>query len=835
MYVAPTVGGRWYCCQSCGFKGDSIELYCAAHKLPDIRDAVFELIAKRILPLTREQAPIEVVNRYIISYVEERKRFADLFADAQISMAELDRATLSLLDQHHLWSGYQAGHWHKRLSQFIGVLHPARVRAHGFKMSRNPDFSRVIICPFYDIPGRICAVKMLGYNGASRHERAKFVTTRDDGLMMLDSLDIHNNEVLAVPDVIFALQLQRKQFNRTKEPLKLVVYGNETTRAWQSVSATRVVYWSYEDDDYWTFKQALQHPRAHITNHPRFADRAEYVSRTSLAKILSAFHDYSKPWEEALKRVILEGEHWQVSDFVINMKLSASDLQRVYEVCSPSELHRVRRALGEVPFDRFVNVANMRISESDDGWWIMNQDTRELGCSAIIRLDSAIHVPDSDENYYEGTVISKGKQVQFRERMDTIEKQTSVWLRNLMMRNGLGPPTVQRRLARHLIDIAKQFQEPQFVQRSGRVGWNPDLQGFVFPNFTIRYGGIDESSRALVYDKSVPAANITAVPPTSGEWDLMLDNTPEAAAIWAGLACFMTNMIAPILSAPQLAAGFIGASGSVARAVGQHLATELGMLRLQLLKPNSVLDTRVEKEQAHGYPLWLDLLSAKRPITSHFEANSSGNFMINLLEGEAIALGIGDKWAFVNAPMIANQSRKLPSLRGVMRYLAWIQSQSFTLQPSTSLHASILHSLSEWATAELSIVDFDVFKTAGMMLWAPDRFGVDQRMIHLIYWLISNGKLKLTMGSFYEGFKSGAIPSNRSVLVDQEAGKVFVSLAELRKTIGKTKLPSPNLDEAVRCALAAQSVLGFEMGNDCFVVSHKYWSDELARWRQLRL
>ena len=835
MYVAPTVGGRWYYCQSCGFRGDSIELYCEAHKLPDIRDAVFELLGKRILPLTREQTPLETVNKYVISYVQERKRFTDLFRTAQEGLAELDTTALALLDHHHLWLGYNAGHWHKHISKFVGLLHPETVRAYGFKMSRKSAFGRVLVCPFYDIPGRICAVKFYGFRGAVQTERAKFIAVTDDGLMMLDSLQLHNDSVIAMDDPIFALQLQRKQFNITNKPLNMVVYGSETSRAWQSVSARRVVFWDQEPEDYWTFKQALQHPRAYVTHHPQFIDQAEFVSKKSLSLILDTLHNGAKPWAEAMKRVILEGEHWKISDFVINMKLSAPDLQRIYDTCTPAEKQHVRRALGEVPFDRFVNVAGMRISESDDGWWIVNQDNRELGCSVIIRLDSAIHVPDSDENYYEGTIISRGKQIQFRERMDTIEKQTAIWLRNLMMRNGLGPPTVQRKVKAHLIEIAKQFQEPQYVQRSGRVGWNAELQGFVFPNFTIRYGSIDESNRALVYDKNVPAANVMPVPPSSGEWDLMLDDTAEAAALWAGLSCFMTNMIAPILSAPQLAVGFVGGSGSVARVVGKHLASELGMIQLQIQKPNSMIDYRLPKEQAHGYPVWIDLSVMKRPVTSHFEANSSGNFMLDMSEGEATALGVGDQWAFVNAPVVANQSRKLPSLRGVMRYLVWLQSQSFVLQPASSLHESVLQSLNEWATADLNAVDHNVFKRAESMLWGPGRFNIDRRMLHLVFWLVSNGRLKLAMEPFYATFSGGSMPTKKGVLVDQAAGKVFINLLELGNVIRTSKLPSPDLDEAVRHALTDKQTTGFELGNDCFVVSHKYWSDELTRWRQLRL
>jgi hypothetical protein len=79
------------------------------------------------------------------------------------------------------------------------------------------------------------------------------------------------------------------------------------------------------------------------------------------------------------------------------------------------------------------------------------------------------------------------------------------------------------------------------------------------------------------------------------------------------------------------------------------------------------------------------------------------------------------------------------------------------------------------------------------------------------------------------------MPSKKGVLVDQVAEKAFVNLAELRAAIRKAKLPSPNIDEAIRRALSAKQAMGFELNNDCFVVSHKYWSDELTKWRQLRL
>jgi hypothetical protein len=831
VFIVPLAGGRWYYCRECGFGGDSIELYHRVHNLPDIRDAIFEMLAKKLLPLTRDQVQLETANSYISAYITKRKGFEALFKQGQENLNDVGSQGLALLHEYHLWGGYRAGHWHKHISQFVGLVHPKEARAHGFSIPRTAAFRRLLVMPSYDIPGRICALTFFGFKGSFIREHVEF--NDDDGLMMLDVLPLYNESVITMTDPIFALQLQRRQFNRTRNPLPILVHGAGTSRAWGAVRSRRVIFWD-RNVDYWLYKQAMKHPQAHIAIRPKFADRAAYLDKNPLPVVLERFHKSAQSWGHAMRDLILDGEHWKVTDFVLNLDMTEQDKQRIKEVCTPAQKERVDRALGEVPLDRFVYAGGMRISESDDRWWIVDKDHRELGCSAIIRLDSAIHIPDVDQNYYEGVVVSKGKQIRFCEKMDVIEKKTAVWLRDLMMRNGLPPPTVQSKLKTQLIAIAKQFQEPRYVQRSGKVGWNAELQGFVFPNFTVRFGAIDESNRAMVYDTKVPGANLHAGSIADGDWDDVLEDRPESAAVWAGLACFMTNLVAPVISAAPSATGFIGGSGSVARIIGRHIVTEMDMVLLETKKPRLSLNEIMEHEQAHGYPLWLDITMAKRNIMTQLSASSGGNFMMDLLEGEATALAVGEQWVFVRAPMIANQSRKLPSLSGIVRYLAWLQNNSFTLQPADSLHMSFLQSLREWADADIGLVKQDVFRSAEQMLVTPYRSSMEQRLLHLVFWLQMNGNMKMLEQSFYAEFKAGIMAPCRHILVDPVAQKVYVSMQGLGNGIRSAKLPAPDLDAAIQEAMAAGAVVGFEMGTECFVVNYPYWAAELKKWMQLR-
>lgn len=838
MYVSPIDGGRWYTCASCGFKGDSIEFYQKAHNLSDIRDAIMELSVRSILPMPKEELSVDIINKYIETYVNRRKMFDSLIAESRDKLANLEPKRLDLLQAFHLWDGFRKGAWHTRIAQFVGIGDLAMLVTRGLAFPFK-GFTNYLLLPYYDVPGRISSLLLLNKHGKKfRIYTNPEGTLTDDGLMMIDLLDTHNDTVIAVRDPIFAMHIQRRVYNISDTPTKMLVYDSQTNRAWQSIHARRLIFWEQENNID-VYSQSIKHPRAYVATRPGFEDfdLRRYLKNMSVAEILNRLERSAKPWGMAMKEFLLNGEFWQISETIKQLQLSAADIQRIYDACSPVEKARITQLFGDASIGRYITIGNMKIVESEDGWWILRGNERELGCNATIRLDTLVHTVDTDENIYEGVVSFKNERIKFRTPVAVIEKNAAEWLRGLMMQH-VGVLKLSRSIQQHIIEIAKQFHDPQYVRRIGKIGWHAPLQTFVFPNFSIKGGQFDDKTHAMVLDsadKDVPAANLFIAEPKDGDWDLLLNDVPEYAAVWAGLACFMSSLLSPIVGTAPSPVAFVGGYGSVANVIGAHLVSELGIVTVRPDRPYNPLVEMPEWNKRHDYPVWLDLSEKNRKSTHFLRAIDGGNFMTHLSEAEAAAVSVGESWVCVNAPSIMPQRSRLPSLRGALAFLGWMQSNNFDLPAATSFQQCVLSALSRWASGKLDAMNSEVFISASKMLRTTDIESLERRLLHLIFFMVANQRLKITHAPFYDTFRAGATPSSRThLLIDDDAEKFYVNLRLVMSIVDRTRLPHPDYDAAIRAFASVASTAGFEQCVDGFILDQKYWDSEVAKWRKTK-
>jgi len=840
VYVSPLAGGRWYNCRFCHFSGDSIELYQAGHGLKTPQDAVVELDRGNLLNVQTELSHA-VVRSYVSYYIARRRKFTDFLERAQKQAIDVHRAWLEIMQQNHIWQAYSPTEWHQELGRFVGGATKKDLEALALEVNIPQGFSHFIVCPFYDVPGRLASLYLLGRRQNLRVNLQEREAEREDGLMMLDANELHDDIVIALDDPIIALQMQRKNFADDSVPLKLVVYGQHTIKAWQSLSARRIIFWN-EEQGVDLFMQARKHPRAYIARRPQSTNIYDLMQWKSLPVLLKAFRDSSVPWLEALKDFILEKPNDEVLETVRRLELTAYEMSRMLEICTADERARVQAILGDKPPDRYVHIAKMRVVEADGAWWIIRKNQRELGCNAVIRIDKAKHAKDSSTNIYEGTVIANGKTVRFNDDMEDVEKKPLDWLRKKMMEGGLGVPVVQNSLKSHLITIAKQFHEPVYVQGFSRVGWYSEEQAFIFPNFSIMDGRITDSAYAMsTLHSRIPAAHVYPLSYSEGDWDEALKKTPENAALWAGLASVMSNIVAPVVGVEPQMVGFVGGMGSTARVIGQHIASELGLVDINT---NRTLTGRnasswrdvVKATDKHSYPVWVEIDPSNVQFYRRMSAADRYNAVLQLPESAATALAVGEAWVFVIAKGIMAQRQALPKLHGAMRYLAWLQGRGFQLPSATNLQHSVLQSLAEWADEELNALSLDVFSDAEKLLWTADAGGLERRLMWLIFWLRESQQLSIEQDLFYDTFEQSASiaslkqPWRKKILgvVDIEKRKVYVYAATLKRALANH--PSPCLDEAIQALAADAARTGFEPGGDGFLVDLDYWNAEAKRW-----
>lgn len=798
----------------------------------DIHSAVLELSKQQILPLTAGELTRDCVSDYASYYIDRRKKFQAFFEKARDQVMHIRSEWLKLFQMHQLWIGRSVpSEWSATLGRFIGCATYRDLREAGLELpTKMPNF---FVCPYYDVPGRIVSFLLIGKN--KMHRIRLWDHQDDDGLMMLDAAGLLDDVVLAVRDPLFALQLQRRNFVCDTKPLKIVVYGSTTDKSWMSIYARRIIFWDHSLN-FTMFHQSKKHARAYIAQKPQFSDTYEYLRHTTVPKVMSMITESAVPWSEAMKQYILtHDDHGEIYDMIRSLDLTAYDMSRIYELCNSMELDMVKQVVGEKPIEQVVYVNKQRIVEADGAWFIVRDSHRELMCNAIIRIARAIHAQDSGVDQYEGTITANGKTVRFQDDIDTVERRPAEWLRKTMMAGGLGVPMLQRVMSRHIIEIAKQFCPPVYAQGYSRIGWYADQQAFIFPNFSIREGKLDDTLYAM--GTKLPASNLTAEPLTHGEWDEALKPSDENAVLWAGLACFMSNLIAPVIGAAESPVAFVGGVGSVASVVGRHVAKELDMpvfnhQRLVKKQPAYALqDVRKESER-HGYPIWIDFDLQATNVLSRLSATDRVNIVTQFAKPQAMALAVGDSWVFVHGPGVISQRRGLPKLRGIMRFIAWLQARGFQLDPASNLPSSVLMALSNWADEELHALELTVFEQAMRVIQTPDAGALDRKLLQLIFWICEDQKMRIDHEFVYPDFQrrgTAAVSSqNTLIIIDDAHDKVFIHEPALIKAL-KT-YPKPDTETAVKELAVNSSRNGFESGSNGFILDLQYWNSEAKRW-----
>ena len=829
-------GGKWHFCRFCNFAGDTIELYQAANGIKSVREAVHDLVERELLKKDEGDPTSEDINIYLKSYVKQRARVRELFRRMQEQVVTWRSEWADIMHAYNLWGGSSVSAWHRMLGRFIGGATKNDWRAAGLLSVVPRGFGSALVVPFYDVPGRISSFLLISKRGTARVYPDEFSVIPEDGLMMLDTLTINDDEpAYATSDPIIALQLQGRSFSCDNRPLKLVVYGPNTNMAWRSVTARRLIFW--DEFGYHLFEQARHYPRANVARRPLFRSRNDVFRAYGLPAILAAFNKQTYTWAEAMRDFILTEDAALVSDVLTELKLEAHERNKIYEVTGPKKRGKLRDRLSEMPVTTSVVIDKVRIEENDDGWWAIYKRSRELVSNVVIRIHEAIHIEGSDQNRYKGTLHVDGKTVEFEGDMKLIEKTTFDWLQAEMMKNGLGVPSGTKRFRNKLIEIAKRFLQPQFVQRFDALGWDAEDQRFIFPNFSVKDGKLDNSTCGTgEKSKSMPAVNLTMDPLSHGDWDVLLVDEPWWAMTWATLACFMTNLVSPILGFVPQTIGLIGGMGSAANVMGRHLAKELGML--------SVVDGKVrsrdlwifveEELKKHSYPVWVAIDDMAR-FSKFVKHSDQYNAMASIPYMTAAALMVGESWVFVNAPQIVPQRKSLPKLTGVMRFLSWWQAHGFESPIGTSPQGCVLQKLKEWADEELKALDLNVFESANKILCTSELLGLDRRLLWLIFAIREQLSVKLIDREFYRDFLPGMQPQvgpSYFMATDNDTQHVYVAGVHLRRSIGR--LPGVALDAAVQALAANASQNGFEPAADGFVLDKPYLEAEERRWRRWR-
>ena len=488
MYVHDDIatGGEWYSCCDCRRHGDMIEL------LGEVWDSspeqvIYELKQRQLLPdeSVADPAPI---REYEDSTRALRQRAENLWRTAQSQLAQQPQlATRQCLHTFSLRLSLSADHWAAGPSQVVGLATREQVESVLGKKAfagKGKGWDRVIICPTFDQPGRICGFYMVGEdpdNNPQRHQRLYRPLAAkgkqppyEGGLAGLEALWYAQGtqSVVAVSDWYEGIKLQLRHFQHHLKPLPLVIWQDDgrhvTRQAWDALSMRRIIFWSDRvDENFWRQVVGVDGwvHGAQVSFRPLSRGRHREGGRWMRPhEAIQRSRELAVPWPNELSKLLRSEERVDATALLERLEGAGQDVNHLLRQCEPQVRKRLQKE--RVPPRRSVAIEGSTILEQQDGWFrIDSRGRRARICSARCRVSHAVRDPRNGKLYYRGLIWQGGDEGHFIEPAETLEQVTFGYVvQQTAVDQGVGYVHVSSRWKRVLFDIAVGFHEPEYVE-----------------------------------------------------------------------------------------------------------------------------------------------------------------------------------------------------------------------------------------------------------------------------------------------------------------------------------------------------------------------------------
>ncbi len=823
-------------CRNCSFSGDSIELYGLVHRNSNLETAVDSAVHEGIF--TGEQTafqPAAVLN-YVNSYPRKRQQVDLAWKKLRANLGQnVQPELLHRVQKLNLWGNWNRGR--NGLAQFMGGGSCYEINtAFGKELLPKNGFKTALALTYQDVPGRISMLHFIG-----DHDNILFkpvmpgntTANPEGGLGMLDLLDSNEDEVIAIGDAIFALQLQRRHTVDSTEPLKIVFYNDTTERSWESVSARKIIFWAPEID--WRiFNQARLAKNGFISTRPQIENTREeqnaFLARYPAFEVVRLMKQAAKPWMEFFSLWALDAFQKEslVRETVNRLNLSSTERQQIIELTPRCGRVRLDHMLSSAAVaGRTIVVNNRNLVEKTHGWFLKSDKHEEQILDVSIRLFREITDPESEKVYWHGGIVHAARMVEFVTLLDEIETDPVRWMRSVMVKAGFGVPQLNPNWKRHFVYILKNLNAPKQVTLSTRLGIQ--LDGSIkLPTFSIVEGKCIEEENFL---DPVSTPGLCLRPPLDRMARSGDEHNELRTAVLCGFVSLVHGWLSGLREMPVSPTIFVGPLGSVAHAAVRHLSKTLGLPRKELRfawHPNfQRIETCARMNmpscvETHGYGLLRDF---PNPLNEMMFLQAD--------RVEATALVAGGNWLQVKAGAINRETRPLPPADDLLNYLIDLQLRSFELDPGCDLLETLIADFCKWYQGYLGPQEL-LEPAMRQMLCAPPQPA--DALLDICFYLKQAGKITISLDDLKHFLKNGAVDDRRvqfaGIVYSKVHSAVYVSRGKVVASLLRDRLPTVDFVHATR-DLAQRRLNVPEMNTPYgWLIQKEYWDERLALWQK---
>lgn len=519
------LGGEWTSCGLCKFAGDFIELAAQKWQMA-IPEALAQLSCTGMLKISLSD---KLVESYIRDHVDLRRRIREFWEAAHKAPATRPSIAIrNLLRSAGLYNNGVSYAWPTERGIYLGAASRREVedlfaplayseqprkntngtatirRGSGsgpLRPFRGEGWEEVLVVPYYDLPGRICAFHFIGRNanysaGDYIYRRANLgptrVPVREAGVAMLPSVSrphrLFGNDVLVISDPVVGINLQARAMREETRGLPIILSHFtpeiQTLRLPHPLQDRRLIFWG---DHPTVVLQAKRSGGLISTFRFTTAEKGRRLNHRLPLEWLAILRRRAIPWYVALQRELVKLDKSAISARLESLEFTPTELDEFCRECTPDLAQRIYAADPHRFGGRSIVVDGKTIRETADGWRLHHSG--ELLCNVPIRLTELL-TTSSGTQHYRGAATFGEETATFTLEKKSVEKRGLFpCVRDTLAADDSRNFTFNPRWSKRSEFMALQLSPPKIVPKAERIGWSQERCAFLFPKFAIRLAG----------------------------------------------------------------------------------------------------------------------------------------------------------------------------------------------------------------------------------------------------------------------------------------------------------------------------------------------------------
>lgn len=876
IYQDSINGGEWHHCFGCNHSGDMLELAAATWQTDLVTTiSKLTLLGFDTPPGSTTQQALDLLMTRVYG---RRKRVAAMWHAGQQYLAEKPASLQPLLDKFGLRFDQNGRIWLDRMGHYIGGLPNSKIieQMQPFRtvtketysqtsflhsgnawqrMFRGSYWEDVLMVPMYTLPGLIMNWLFVGRQG--REEDFVYYPIngfacrsdkQESGLAMYDVLhasmvDTFPNTVFVINDVMFALKLQSRHMRDSTIPMPIIgmfarshIHPKRARRyeiapmaVWSTVPQREYIFWGRKPD------ARLYNAAARVNGKVQIAEFMADALWNSPKRVLTRVRQTAEPWGISLERLLRDMSNEERELFLAELQLPTHARLDFMARCSEGTKELLAESERSTIVPKQVCINNHNVVETMSGWF--SSKNNSLISDAILRIEKAIYEEDSDNVWYQGYIIYKGKQIPFLEPAAVIDAAPATWLRKTVLKTGAGLVNFNKAWTHNIMQIALHFNPPEAVQAVSVFGWDVNKTAFVLPRMIVHVGGHAEEQASLTLSETLPATQFSCPDMVLPDLQALTQqgNDSERNVFWATTACVMANVIAPALN--EMTHG-VGLCGHGAVTLGKLTARSLGCPEHHLTtKRKDIVNWLTAITGKHKWPVLLHVDKETRYYELAPWLNAIDAVNVVLAANPAIidAMAIPTAWRLIHdeTELMAGSGIAANAAMFASQWLVSFCERNLALQSTTGdLACRVLEDMAVWAEERQG--DGDAIRQALSILTVEDQAedGKAARLVSLLYHFVENGHLAVHREG-YGGAKH--IPLLLHIDSGYATDVVFIARKVLARLLIRHKIPAPDPAQITDVLVKAGCLMGVSHKDEAgWLVSARWWNTQIKRWQAQR-